>query len=87
MVDRTSITGVRHRYWLAAKYLVEMTFTALTTEQFSQLSIIFYNQGNGVTYTNPNTGLNFFGYPTVAEDQYLQGASYLKNLTIKLEQQ
>jgi hypothetical protein len=86
VVDRTSIKGVRHRYWLAEKYKVTMGFTALSPSDFAALRVIFYNFGAGVTYTNGNSGLLFFGYPLVAEDEYLKGNTYLKNMTATIEQ-
>ena len=59
---------------------------ALTTSEFQSLALLFYNEGRGVTYYNNNSGLVFFGYPSVAEDEYLQGASFLKNLTVTIVQ-
>ena len=86
VVDRTSIAGVRHRYWLAEKYKVTMGFEALTPAQTSQLYLIFYNFGAGLTYGNPVSGLLFFGYPLVAEEEYIRGNTFLKNMTVTLEQ-
>lgn len=87
VVDRTSILGVRHRYWLAAKYEVTMVFTALDYDAFGALALIFYNEGAGLTYYNSNSNLTFFGYPLTAVAEYYKGASFLRDMTVKLEQQ
>ena len=76
-----------HRFWEAAKYKTTMTWSPLTQAQFAALAVLFYNFGEGVTYSNSNSGLTFFGFPTVAEDSYIPGASYMKTLTVTLVQQ
>lgn len=86
LVDRMTIKGVLHRFFEAQKFQATMTFKALTQSQYSQLTDYLYNQGAGVVYTNNNTGVSFFGYPTVAEAEYIQGASYLKDVTVTIIQ-
>lgn len=86
LVDRTTIKGVTHRYWEAQKYKVELTFTALSQADYTYLAGYFLFRGNAVTYANSTSGVIFTGYPTVAEDTYIMGASLLRDMTVTLVQ-
>lgn len=84
--DRVSVTGVVRRIWLADKYLVTIGWTALNQTQYNQLAPYLFNQANTVTYYNSVTGVSIVGFPTNSTDQFLQGASFLKNFTATIQQ-
>lgn len=84
VVDKTTITGITGRFWLSQKKQSTMVFTAISTAAYLNLIGYFYNTGQGVTYHNDNTNFSFYGFATVAEDTFLPGASYLKNLTVTI---
>jgi hypothetical protein len=71
---------------MAQKYRVSLIFPPLTQAEFLDLSVVFYNKGAGVTYHNHSSGLTFFGYPLVAEDEFLKGNLFLKTMNVTIEQ-
>ena len=84
VVDRTSIKGVHHRYWEAQKKQATMTFSMLNQAQYNKLIGFFYNQGNTTDYSNAQSGFSFTGFATVAEAEYVPGASFLKDMTVTI---
>ena len=86
MRDKTTITGLSRRIWLAQKMQATMTFEAITQAQYSTLN--GYIQGGGlIAYTNSVTSFNFSGFATQATDEFIRGASLLRNVTITILQQ
>jgi hypothetical protein len=86
LTDRVTIKGQVHRYWEAQKYQCTLKYAALNQSDFATLASYFYSRGAPVTYTNNNSGISFTGYPTVAEDEYIPGASFLKNMEVTIVQ-
>lgn len=86
VVDKTSIKGQTRRIWMAQKYKVDLTFTALTVAQYQYITAFFYGGASAVTYLNTASGVTFSGFATAAEDNFIQGASNLLNLTITMVQ-
>jgi hypothetical protein len=87
VVDRTSIKGVMHRYWEAQKKQATMTFSALNATQYSLLTSYLYDNGAAVTYSNASTDFSFTGFATVAEAEYIPGATLLKNMDVTIVEQ
>lgn len=84
VVDRTSIKGVMHRYWEAQKKQATMHFSMLSQSQYNTLMGYFANGGYPVTYTNYASGFSFTGFATVAEAEYIPGASMLKDMDVTI---
>lgn len=82
--NRVSITGVQRRIWLADKHQATLTWSAVNQTQYAQLAAYIYNQGNTITYTNTVTGFNFIGFATASEDNFMQGTSFLKNISVTI---
>lgn len=85
--DKTSISGVTRRTWLADKNQVTMQFTGVSLEDYALLSSYLYNGPNPVTYANTVTGVNFSGFITKGIDEFIPGNSWLKNMTITILEQ
>lgn len=82
--DRTSINGITRRVWYADKKQAVMTFEAMSIPQYNQIAAYIFNQANPVTYSNAVTGYNFTGYTTTAEDVFIPGNLWLKNITVTI---
>lgn len=84
--DNTSVNGKIRRTWLADKYQVEMTFSGVNQAEYAALAPYLFNGANAVTYANAVTGVNFTGFATKSVDTFLPGNSWLKNLTVTIQQ-
>lgn len=84
VVDRTSIKGVMHRYWETQKKQAQMHFSMLNPTQYNALTFYLYNEGATITYYNAQSGFTFTGFATVAEAQFLPGASMLKDMDVTI---
>ena len=84
VVDRTSIKGVMHRYWEAQKKQATMKFSMINNSQYTTLMSSFANGGYPVTYYNYSNGFSFTGFATVAEAEYLQGSSLLRDMDVTI---
>ncbi len=86
MVDKTTITGLQRRMWLAQKMQAVLGFDALNQSEYDLLN--GYIEGGGlITYTNDTNGWSFSGFATAEVSEYWRGASLLRKMTINLLQQ
>jgi|GEM_PF-6874581 len=83
---RTTITGLSRQIWLAQKMQVTMKFEGITQSQFNLLNG-YIAGGALISYSNSSSGWSFSGFATSAPDQYIRGASMLRNMTIVILQQ
>lgn len=79
--DRTTITGKSRRIWLAQKREVTMKFEAITQTQYDLLNSMIQS-GSSIAYVNTTNTWNFSGFATQAADEYMRGASLLRNVTL-----
>jgi hypothetical protein len=84
VVDRESIKGGVHRYWEAQKKQASLHFAALNQTQYAQIVAYVYGGGAAITYSNVASGFTFTGFATVAEAEYIPGASMLKDMDITI---
>lgn len=87
VITRVSIKGNLHRYWEAQKKQVTLTYSAITNAQFLVLMSYLANQGNPVTYSNPNSNFTFTGFATTSTAEYLPGNNFLRHMTITIDEQ
>lgn len=85
--NSTSINGTVRRSWYADKYQVEMSFSGVSLAEYAVLAPYIFNQANAITYRNAVTGINFTGFVTSSIDTFIAGGSWLKNITLKIQQQ
>lgn len=84
--DATSINGTMHRYWNNSKKQVEMTFSLLTTAEWTTLSGYVANQANTVIYNNTDTGYTFTGFGTITADGFIRGASFRRDVKVTIQE-
>jgi hypothetical protein len=84
--DSTSVNGVIRRSWYADKWQVTLTFSGVSIPQYNVIAQYIYNQANPVTYYNSVTGTTFTGFVTAGIDTFIPGNSWLKNLSITLQE-
>lgn len=63
-----------------------MTFEGVSIPDYNVIAQYIYNRANPVTYYNSVTGISFTGFVTAGIDTFLPGSSWLKNLTITIQQ-
>lgn len=82
-----SVSGVVRRAWYADKWQVTMMFTGVNLQDYNYITQYIYNGANPVTYSNAATGVSFTGFVTAGVDVFIPGASFLRNLTITIQQE
>lgn len=82
-IVKSTITGLTRQIWLAQKRQVTMKLSGVTQAQFNQIDS-YIASGNPIAYANSSSGWSFNGYATSAADQYIRGASMLRNMTITI---
>lgn len=86
MVDKTTITGLQRRMWLAQKMQADLTWDALDAADYGTINS--YIEGGGlITYENLQNGWAFSGFGKTTVSEYLRGASLLRKMTLSLLQQ
>ena len=82
--DNTSANGTVRRIWLAQKYQVKLSWDRLTQADYAYITGKFYGTGHSITYTNDYSSVNFTGFATASEGDFVKGASFLRSLTITI---
>ncbi len=86
MVDKTTITGLQRRMWLAQKMQADITWDALNAADYGTINS--YIEGGGlILYTNNQNGWSFYGFGKTTVSEYLRGASLLRKMTLSLLQE
>ncbi len=86
MVDKTTITGLQRRMWLAQKMQAVLIFDALDQSEYTTLNNMI--EGGGlISYVNNTNGWSFSGFATSEVSEYWRGASLLRKMTLNLLQQ
>ena len=85
--DSTSVKGVTRRTWYADKWMITLTYTGVSIDDYNAIAVYIYNNANAVTYSNSVTGTDFTGFVKAGIDTFIPGASWLKNLSITILQQ
>lgn len=82
VTDKTAIKGTSRRIWMSQKKQVTLVFNPLTQAQVNQILNTFYGGAASVVYNNTSTSFTFTGFATATEDEYMQGVSFLKSITV-----
>lgn len=69
---------------MADKYQSTLGWEFVSQTEYALIASYVYNAGNTVTYYNSVTGFNFVGFATVAEDEFIRGDQFLKNLNVTI---
>lgn len=86
MVDKSTITGLQRRMWLAQKKQAVLVFDALSQADYNTINS-YIEGGNLITYNNTTTGWSFSGFATSEVAEYWRGASLLRKMTLNLLEQ
>lgn len=82
--DRITLKGTYFRIWLAQKRQATLVYSAIDNVTYQRLLPYLTGTANPVHYVNVHSGLDFIGFPTVAESEYYQGASLLRDFTVTI---
>lgn len=83
MVDKSTITGLTRRIWLAQKRQATFTLSAISQSDYSLINS-YIEGGNLISYANSVSGFSFTGFAVSAAAKYIRGSSLLRDMTITL---
>lgn len=84
--DNEAADGTIRRTWMAQKYVVKLKWDTISQTDYAYITSKFYGTGSTVTYTNSYSGVSFTGFATASEGDFIKGASFLRDLTINIQQ-